>query len=218
MMSTSRASSDRPHPNQPVQARPPQQERGQRRVDAILAAAAAIVAEDGVQAATMHAIARRSGTTVGSMYHFFPDREAVLVALLDRHARDLGAIAQELTTVDWRDLTLDAVVARFVDTFVGYVAERPDLLPVARVVEAVRPDPKRHEGPHQLLNQLAQAIVAARTPAVSPADRAARASMMLAAVEGVVEHGARMPARSIPALHRELKRMLAAYLGAFESR
>lgn len=218
MMSTSRASSDGPRHGQPVQARPPQQERGQRRVDAILAAAAAIVAEEGVQAATMHAIARRSGTTVGSMYHFFPDREAVLVALLDRHARDLGAIAQELTTVDWGGLTLDEVVARFVDTFLGYVAERPDLLPVARVVEAVRPDPKRHEGPEQLLNQLAQTIVAARTPDVSPAEKAARASMMLAAVEGVIERGARMPARSIAAMHRELKRMLAAYLDAFETR
>lgn len=187
-------------------------------MDAILAAAAAIVAEEGVQAATMHAIARRSGTTVGSMYHFFPDREAVLVSLLDRHVRDLGAIAQELTTVDWGRLTLDEVVARFADTFLDYVAERPDLLPVARVVEAVRPDPKRHEGPDQLLNQLAQVIVTARTPDVSTTERAARASMMLAAVEGVVERGARMPVRSIAALQRELKRMLAAYLGVFETR
>ena len=73
-------------------ARPPQQQRGQRRVEAILDATAALITEEGVAGATMHAIAKRSSTTIGSLYHFFPDREAVLVALVDRHLRGIGAM------------------------------------------------------------------------------------------------------------------------------
>jgi AcrR family transcriptional regulator len=217
-MSASRASAVRPQPNQPVQARPPQQERGQRRVDAILAAAAAIVAEDGVQAATMHAIAKRSGTTVGSMYHFFPDREAVLVALGERHARALGALAEELTAVDWKSLPLDRAVSKYVDAVLGYVSAHPDLLPVGRTIEALRPDPSRRAGPEQLFSRLARTIVESRTPGISTAQCAARAAMILAAAEGVVERGTREPKVPPRTLRNELKSMLVAYLGQFERR
>ena len=44
----------------PGEPRRPQQERGQRRVESILDATSAIVAEEGAPAVTMHAIARRT--------------------------------------------------------------------------------------------------------------------------------------------------------------
>lgn len=200
----------------PGEPRRPQQERGQRRVDAILEAAAAIVAEEGVAAATMHAIAKRSGTTIGSMYHFFPDREAVLVALMERHGRAIGAVAAELTTVDWAHLALEEVVDRYVDQLVGYARAHPDLLPVIHTVMAARPNAKRDPAPEQLLSGLAESIVAARTPRATAAERAARASMMLAAVEGVVQRGARVASPSPAVLQRELKRVLVGYLRTFE--
>jgi len=200
----------------PGEPRRPQQERGQRRVDAILEAAAAIVAEEGVAAATMHAIAKRSGTTIGSMYHFFPDREAVLVALMERHGRAIGALAAELTTVDWSRLALEEVVDRYVDELLGYAREHPDLLPVIHTVIAAWPNARRDDAPEQLLVGLAESIVAARTPRATAAERAARASMMLAAVEGVVERSARVPSPSAAVLHRELKRVLVGYLRTFE--
>jgi len=48
--------------------RVPQQDRGQRRVEKILDAAAEVIAEVGVQAATTNAIAARAETSVGSLY------------------------------------------------------------------------------------------------------------------------------------------------------
>jgi len=199
-----------------VAPRRPRQERGQRRVEAILDAAAAFVAEEGVPAATMHAIAKRSGTTIGSMYHFFPDREAVLVALLERHAHALEALAEELAAVDWAQLSLEAVVDRYVNALVGYARAHPDLLPVIHTVQALRPDATRVAQPEHLLVALTRSIVGARSPGASAAECAARAAIMLAVVEGVVDRGARAPAPSPAVLQRELKRVLVGYLKSFE--
>lgn len=72
--------------------RQPVQARSQARVERILAAATAIVEEDGVDAATTRAIASRAGVPVATLYQFFADRDAVLdevlrreLAALDRH-------------------------------------------------------------------------------------------------------------------------------------
>src|SRR4051812_843544 len=66
--------------------RAPQQDRGQRRVDSILDAAEEVFAEQGVDAATTNAIAERAGASVGSLYHFFPSKDAILLALVRRYA------------------------------------------------------------------------------------------------------------------------------------
>jgi AcrR family transcriptional regulator len=199
------------------QARRPRQERGQRRVDAILDAAAAIVTEDGVPAATMHAIARRSGTTIGSMYHFFPDRDAILVALAERHGHAIREMAAGLATVDWSELSLEAAIDRYVETCIDYVRQHPDLLRVAHVAQAIRPDIRDGDAsPEEQLVAVTTAIVAARTPHVPPARRAARAATMLALVEGVVERSARRASPAPTVMYRELKRALVAYLGAVD--
>ena len=200
----------------PSAPRRPQQERGQRRVEAILDAAAAIIGEEGIPAATMHAVARRSGTTIGSMYHFFPDRDAVLVALLERHARAVGDLAARLAALDWSRLSLEEVVERFVDPLLGYAVEHPDLLPVIHTVEAFNLQKVRRAAPESLMFQLAESIVAGRTPEAPRAERTARAATVLAVVEGVAGRMARVPTPSPAAMRRELRRLLVAYLGAFE--
>lgn len=206
-----------PRREPPTAPRQPRQERGQRRVDAILDATAAITAEEGLPAATMHAIARRSGTTIGSLYHFFPDRDAVVVALAERHGRAIGAMAAELVAVDWSALSLEEAVDRWVESGIDYVRRHPDLFPVAQAALAVRPDLRqRDESPERLLLAVTKAIVTARTPDAPAAERTARAMMMLALVEGVVERSTRITNPSPAVMYRELKRALCAYLGSFE--
>ena len=201
----------------PTAPRQPRQERGQRRVDAILDATAAIVIEEGLAGATMHAIAKRSGTTIGSLYHFFPDRDAVVVALAERHGRAIGEMALTLASVDWSALSLEDAIDRFVETLVGYVRRHPDVFPVAQAALAVQPDLRqRDETPERLLLAATKAIVSARTPDAPAAERTARAMMMLALVEGVVERSTRITNPTPAVMYRELKRALCAYLGSFE--
>ena len=64
--------------------RRPVQARSQARVERILDAATAIVARDGVDAATTRAIAAGAEVPVATLYQFFADRDAVLDAVLER--------------------------------------------------------------------------------------------------------------------------------------
>ena len=65
--------------------RAPVQERGRARVEAILDAAESVIAQVGLEAATTNAIAERAGASVGSLYHFFPNKQAIVDALLARY-------------------------------------------------------------------------------------------------------------------------------------
>ena len=63
----------------------PRQARSQALVEAILDAATRIMVRDGREAANTNAIAREAGVSIGSLYQYFPNREAVLASLLHRH-------------------------------------------------------------------------------------------------------------------------------------
>ncbi|HEY4222627.1 MAG TPA: TetR/AcrR family transcriptional regulator [Myxococcota bacterium] len=57
--------------------------------DAILDAAEAAFAADGIESAGMQAIAARAGTSVGTLYNYFEDRDALVRALLEDRKRRL---------------------------------------------------------------------------------------------------------------------------------
>ncbi len=87
----------------------PVQQRGQARVDALLDAAAEIVAESGIAALTTSAIAERSGSSVGAVYRYFPNADAVLIALAERNldlfATRVAAVVETALPADWRAFT-----------------------------------------------------------------------------------------------------------------
>ena len=63
----------------------PKQKRGRQRVDAILNSASELFAEVGYEAATIIEIAARADTSVGSMYQFFANKEAILYSYAIRN-------------------------------------------------------------------------------------------------------------------------------------
>jgi AcrR family transcriptional regulator len=62
----------------------PRQERSKKRYEAILDAAAEVFASAGFEAATMEAVAAGAGTSIGSVYQFFPNKLALFQALAER--------------------------------------------------------------------------------------------------------------------------------------
>lgn len=59
----------------------PVQKRSVRMVETILEAAARILEKDGFDGLTTNAIAERAGISIGSLYEYFPNKEAILVAM-----------------------------------------------------------------------------------------------------------------------------------------
>src|SRR6185503_5836886 len=97
----------------------PRQDRSRATVDAILGAAAQVFAGRGYAATTTNHIAARAGVSIGSLYEYFPSKDALLVALMEAHLGEGEAILEHAAaeaTADGDDL--DRVVRRFVQAMV----------------------------------------------------------------------------------------------------
>ena len=66
----------------------PVQHRSKATVDVVLVAAAQVFEAHGYAAGTTNRIAERAGVSIGTLYQYFPSKEAIAVALLERHIAD----------------------------------------------------------------------------------------------------------------------------------
>lgn len=88
----------------------PKQRRGRQRVDAILNAASEVFAENGYESATTIQIAARANTSVGSLYQFFANKEAILRALVERYVAAATAMFSAVDVESFPQLTLEQSV------------------------------------------------------------------------------------------------------------
>jgi AcrR family transcriptional regulator len=72
----------------------PRQARARETVDALLEACARLLRRGGLAAVTTNAIADRAGVSIGSLYEFFPNREAILAELTRRRLERLAAAVE----------------------------------------------------------------------------------------------------------------------------
>ena len=61
-----------------------QQTRGERTQSALLDAAEELIVENGIEGVSISDIAKRAGSSVGSLYHHFKDKKALLYAVFNR--------------------------------------------------------------------------------------------------------------------------------------
>ncbi|WP_024275283.1 TetR/AcrR family transcriptional regulator [Hyphomicrobium sp. 802] len=92
----------------------PQRRPGQERVAALLEAAAVVIAEKGYDATTMAEVAARAGAQIGSLYRFFPNKDVLASALIERFHDRAGSLfdaidqrAGELSVAELTDALLD---------------------------------------------------------------------------------------------------------------
>lgn len=78
------------------QPRAPQQKRGRDRVAALMAAATELFVEKGFDATTMTEIAAKAGAAIGTLYLFFPTKQAMAQAILAQNAEALSAELDDL--------------------------------------------------------------------------------------------------------------------------
>jgi AcrR family transcriptional regulator len=66
----------------------PRQERSRATVDTILGAVARVLVQHGFDGLTTNAVAEAAGVSIGSLYQYFPNKEALVAALVERHIED----------------------------------------------------------------------------------------------------------------------------------
>jgi AcrR family transcriptional regulator len=73
-----------------VVRRSPQQARSQNKVELILEAVTRLIEREGIEALTTNAMAERAGISIGTLYQYFDNKEAVLQALMQRELKGLS--------------------------------------------------------------------------------------------------------------------------------
>src|SRR5215468_12728403 len=75
------------------------QERSRVTVDALIEATARLLVREGFDKASTNRIAQEAGVSIGSLYQYYPSKEALVAAVIDRHNKQImqvvrGALAK----------------------------------------------------------------------------------------------------------------------------
>lgn len=193
--------------------RTPTQRRSQERLARIVHAAGELCGERGVQGVTMEAIAERAGTSIGSLYQFFPNRDSLLQALAERNVADLDALLETGDAPELAALPLPELVDAVLQPFVVFHREHPGYFAVlfapqgSTALRAIRGRLRAR------LRRRVDGLFLLRAPHLSAAKRR---RLALTAVEAgralmqFIEHG--VPPHERHAQRLELRAMLVAYL------
>lgn len=106
----------------------PRQERARATVDAILRATAHILRTQGWDRCNTNAVAKRAGVSIGSLYQYFPSKEALVSALAEQHAEEgLGVLLAAVVAASERPLSLEQTVHHYIHALVRLHAADPKL-------------------------------------------------------------------------------------------
>ncbi|HZI15789.1 MAG TPA: TetR/AcrR family transcriptional regulator [Myxococcus sp.] len=164
----------------------PHQARAQATVEDILRAAAHIFTRHGFAAGTTNRIAERAGVSIGSLYQYFPNKDAILVALVEQHVEEGQArVAGALMGAREEGLGLRDSLRRVVKEMVALHLENPALHRVL-FEEAPRPPSVRRKL-RQTEEQLTEAAAAffQSWPEVRVSDARAAAWLAVQTVESL---------------------------------
>jgi AcrR family transcriptional regulator len=114
----------RPRTNPRKQA---SQERSRATVDALVEATARILVREGFDKASTNRIAEKAGVSIGSLYQYYPGKEALVAAVVDRHHQELMQLTRD-ALAGVAALPLEEAVRRLVTV----------------AIEAHRIDPRLH--------------------------------------------------------------------------
>src|ERR1700761_6183432 len=161
------------------------QTRAQFTVEAILEAAAELFEKYGYAGTTTNRIAERAGVSIGSLYQYFPNKDAILVALTHRHFADgMAVLAPHLERLD-RGEPWDEVLPDVVEAMVAMHAVAPmlhrSLFEETRLPKELRDE---LEGLEDGLVELTARALAA-DPAVGADDARLVAAIVVNAIEGL---------------------------------
>ncbi|WP_428680355.1 TetR family transcriptional regulator [Reyranella sp.] len=195
----------------------PRQARSAQLVSDILEAAVRVLTQDGARRFTTARVAERAGVSVGSLYQYFPNKEAILFRLQSDEWKQTGGLLQTMLA----DRTLQpaerlrAIVRAFFRSEVEEATLRialADAAPLYR--DAPETEAHRKAGRRHVMLFMREAL-----PRATPRERSAAADIMVMSMGAVgaqvSEEGRR--AAEVERLASAMGDMFAAYLDRLNS-
>jgi AcrR family transcriptional regulator len=109
-----------------VPRKQPRQERSQATVEAILTATARILVKEGFDRASTNRIAEQAGVSIGSLYQYFPSKEALVTTLMQRHIDEISNLVSGAVE-RLSDAPIPAAMREIVDLMICAHAIDPQL-------------------------------------------------------------------------------------------
>lgn len=132
----------------------PKQQRSRETVEVILKAAARLLVEDGYDKASTNRVAREAGVNIGTIYRYFPNKEALFATLFEQHVEQVAS-AVDTKSRDLTDRSLPSAVRGLIEGMLEGVMVEPELHQA--LVEQVPPDARPERGP--ILEERIQQII-----------------------------------------------------------
>lgn len=189
----------------------PRQTRSLQTVELILAAAARVLSRESLAGFNTNRVAEVAGVSVGSLYQYFPNKEALVVALIERdHARLADALEALLAGPPAGGLrdTLQAVARLLIEQQYG------DAVYAAAIDHEERRLPLGAQARQadQRFAAVAAALLARHRSELSPTLPASAARDLLVMARAIVEDGSQAARTPPPDLEARIVRALRGYL------
>jgi AcrR family transcriptional regulator len=192
----------------------PRQDRSKDTVSAILAATARVLVKQGFDGLTTNAVAAAAGVSIGSLYQYFPNKEALVASLIEHHVEAMSAaVLSELARV--ASLPMVEAVRAVIELTIGAHAVEPELhrvlteqVPrVGRMSRLIELD--------QICHRMVAGVLAARQHELAIQDPDLAAYICCAAIEAIAHRSALLAPERLkdPRLVDEATALVTRYLG-----
>lgn len=189
--------------------RTPKQDRSENRIRQMLATAEKLISERGLDAVTMTEIATVAGMSIGALYQYFPNKDAIASAMRTAYAQEMDRLWTEFLERQ-EVLDLQEFSNGIVDLMTTFISAHPAYLVLfSSAVKSLRTDAQR-EG---LRLRFAEAFMQ-RNPALGKSDAMCIAQIALAVVKSLIGVREQASATEKSKLEAEMKAVLFAYLSA----
>ncbi|MER6129298.1 TetR family transcriptional regulator [Streptomyces sp. NPDC001795] len=156
------------------------QARGERRIAQLLEAAATVFCRTGYTAASTNAIAREAGVSPGTLYQFFPNKEAIAIGLSDQLMRQWQESQERALADEHIGLPLEQMLDRALDPLIAFNVENPAFGILLHGPDAPGSITQDHTTLHEASLTRIEEIVAGYLPSAPPDQRTRTANMVLA--------------------------------------
>ena len=200
-----------------LQRRKPTQARARATMKTIFEATARIIEREGIAALNTNRIAERAGVSIGTLYEYFPNKEAILIAMArQRLAEDERLVRQALVAAEAEQ---DVSLARkAIHTMVALHGDRPKVRRAVMAVHLANGFGSEHARPVQdiaeLIVERSRRLLGDGAPQLHGAALFVLTRAVIGVIRAAFEERSLLPGTT--SLEDELVRLVEAYLSALQ--